>query len=157
MKNDEYLQSVRHSAAHLLAAAVKQIWPNAKNAIGPSIENGFYQDFDMGDVKVSEDDLQKIEEKMRHILKEWGPFETKEVSVEQAKKDFADNPYKLELIEEFGEQGKTLTENNPGNFLDLCKGGHCENPQQDLRHFKLLSLAGAYWRGDEKNKMLTRI
>jgi threonyl-tRNA synthetase len=154
---NEELDQIRHSSAHLLAAAVKQLYPNAKNAIGPSIENGFYQDFDMGDYKLSEEDLLKIEAKMREILKDWGSFEVKEVSVEQAKKDFADNPYKLELIEEFGKQGKTITENNPGNFLDLCKGGHAENPQKQMQYFKLLSIAGAYWRGSEKNKMLTRI
>lgn len=157
MNSSEELQKIRHSNAHLLAAAVKTIWPHAKNAIGPAIENGFYQDFDMGDVKLSEDDLVKIEAKMREILKEWKGFVVKEVSVEQARKDFADNPYKLELIEEFAKDGKTITENNPGNFLDLCKGGHSENPQKDLKYFKLLSIAGAYWRGDEKNKMLTRI
>lgn len=157
MDNNEQLNNLRHSAAHLLAAAVKQIWPNAKNAIGPAIENGFYQDFDMGDVKISEADFPKIENKMRELVKKWGPFEVREVPVEQARKDFADNPYKLELIEEFGKEGKTITENDPGNFLDLCKGGHNGNPKEDLKHFKLMSVAGAYWRGDEKNKMLTRI
>lgn len=155
--NNEHLQHLRHSCAHLLAAAVKTLWPDAKNAIGPAIENGFYQDFDMGDVKVSDEDLKKIEDKMREILKSWNQFEVKEVSVEQAKKDFSDNPYKLELIKEFAKDGKTITENNPGNFLDLCKGGHTKDPQKELKHFKLLSIAGAYWRGDEKNKMLTRI
>lgn len=154
---EEHLSGIRHSCAHLLAAAVKQIWPNAKNAIGPAIENGFYQDFDMGNVKISEDDFPAIEKKMKEILKGWNTFKVKEVSVEQAKKDFADNPYKLELIEEFGQQGKTITENNPGNFLDLCKGGHAQNPRQELQHCKLMSVAGAYWRGDEKKPMLTRI
>src|SRR5215469_10742091 len=153
----ENLQKIRHSTAHLLAASVKQLWPGTHNAIGPAIENGFYQDFDFGDKKISEDDLSKIEEKMHELLKEWKAFEVKEVSVEQAKKDFADNPYKLELIEELEKLGKTITENDPGNFLDLCKGGHAENPQKDMQHFKLLSIAGAYWRGHEKNKMLTRI
>ncbi len=157
MNKEAYLQEIRHSSAHLLAAAVKTLWPGAKNAIGPAIENGFYEDFDMGDVKLSEDDLPRIEEKMREILKGWSAFEVKEVSAEQARRDFADNPYKLELIEEFAKEGKTLTENNPGNFLDLCKGGHSQRPQEDLKHFKLLSIAGAYWRGDEKNKMLTRV
>lgn len=140
-----------------MAAAVKSFWPNAKNAIGPAIEDGFYQDFDLGDVKISDDDLKKVEEKMRQILKTWGSFEVKEVSVAQARKDFADNPYKLELIDELAKQGKEITENDPGNFLDLCKGGHAEDPQKELQHFKLLSIAGAYWRGDEKNAMLTRI
>lgn len=153
----ENLQPIRHSCAHLLAAAVRSIWPEALNAIGPSIENGFYQDFDMGDVVLTDADLPKIEEKMRELVKTWGPFQTIEVPVEQARKDFHYNKYKLELIEEFAEGGKKITENNPGNFLDLCKGGHSGDPKQEIKHFKLLSLAGAYWRGDEKNKMLTRI
>lgn len=153
----EQLKNARHSCAHLLAAAVKQLWPNAKNAIGPAVENGFYQDFDLGDVKISEADFGKIEKKMKELLKTWSKFAVKEVSVDQAKLDFADNSYKLELIEEFGQQGKTITENDPGNFLDLCKGGHSDDPQTELKHFKLLSLAGAYWRGDENNIMLTRI
>src|SRR3989344_6201857 len=153
----ENIQEIRHSLAHLLAAAVKTLWPKAKNAIGPAIENGFYQDFDMGNVKLSEADFEKIERKMREILKDWHTFEVKKVSVKQANKDFKDNKYKLELIKEFAKEGKTITENDPGNFLDLCKGGHSQNPQKELQHFKLLSVAGAYWRGNEKNKMLTRI
>ncbi len=157
MNLEEQLQQARHSAAHLLAAAVLDLWPGSHNAIGPSIKNGFYQDFDMGDVVLSEKDLPKIEKRMKRILTTWGPFETHEVSVDQAKKDFVHNPYKLELIEEFGQEGKTITENNPGNFLDLCKGGHSDDPKKELKHFKLLKVAGAYWRGDEKNKMLTRV
>lgn len=157
MDNKEKLNSIRHSCAHLLAAAVKQLYLGAQNAIGPSIDNGFYQDFDMRDFKISEEDLPKIEGKMHELLKVWRKFEVKEVPVEQARKDFADNPYKLELIEEFAKEGKTITENDPGNFLDLCKGGHSEDPQKQIQYFKLLSIAGAYWRGSEKNKMLTRI
>lgn len=153
----DHLHNVRHSCAHLLAAAVKELWPGTHNAIGPAIDNGFYQDFDFGTVKISEADFPKIEERMQKILESWGPFVVQEVSVEQAKKDFAANPYKLELINEFAKDGKTITENNPGGFLDLCKGGHAENPSHELKNFKLLSVAGAYWRGDEKNKMLTRI
>ena len=151
------LENLRHSAAHLLACTVKQLWPGAKNAIGPAIEDGFYQDFDMGDIKLSESDFEKIEKRMYEIIKNWNKFTTKEVSVQQAKKDFADNPSKLELIDEFAKEGKKITENNPGNFLDLCKGGHIENPDKELKYFKLLKIAGAYWRGNEKNKMLTRI
>ena len=157
MEDKNKSDSIRHSCAHLLAAAVKELWPGTHNAIGPAIENGFYQDFDFGKVKIFEDDLPKIEEKMREMLKSWGPFEEKEVSVKQALEDFAENPYKLELIKEFAKEGKKITENNPGGFLDLCKGGHSKDPQRELKHFKLLSIAGAYWRGDEKNKMLTRI
>ncbi|MFS8159001.1 MAG: threonine--tRNA ligase [Candidatus Roizmanbacteria bacterium] len=157
MNNQKSLDDLRHTAAHLLAAAVKQLWPGTHNAIGPSIENGFYQDFDFGDIKISEDDLVKIEKKMKEIVSGWSHFEFDEVTPEEAKKLFKDNPYKLELIEEFAQDGQKLLTNNPGNFLDLCKMGHIENPSKELRNFKLLSLAGAYWRGDEKNKMLTRI
>lgn len=154
---EDNLQNVRHSCAHLLAATILKMYPDAKNAIGPAIENGFYQDFDMGDVKITEEDLPKIEKEMRKTLAAWNTFGIKEVSVEQAKKDFSWNAYKLELIEEFAKVGKTITETHQGKFLDLCKGGHIKNPKKDIGVFKLLSIAGAYWRGDEKNKMLTRI
>ncbi|MBI5613560.1 threonine--tRNA ligase [Candidatus Gottesmanbacteria bacterium] len=158
MKNDsDYLNNLRHSCAHLLAKAVLELYPGAHNAIGPSIEHGFYQDFDMGSHVVSESDLPKIEAKMREILPSWTMFQFNEVSFAQAKKLFKHNPYKMELIEEFAGEGKKLLTNNPGDFLDLCKMGHVENPSQELSRFKLLSTAGAYWRGSEKNKMLTRI
>jgi threonyl-tRNA synthetase len=155
--NNENLQNMRHSTAHLLAAAVLELYPEAKNAIGPSIENGFYQDFDFNEGKITEEDLPKIEEHMRKVLSGWDTFEIHEVSVKQAKNDFAWNPYKSELIEEFAKEGKLITETKQGTFLDLCKGGHSENPGKDIGAFKLLSVAGAYWRGSEKNKMLTRI
>ena len=151
------LDSLRHSCAHLLAKSVLEIWPGSHNAIGPAIENGFYQDFDMGEVKLTEDSLSRIEQKMREIVKTWKNFEIKEVSLDEAKKLFKHNPYKVELAKEFAGEGKKLTTNNPGNFLDLCKMGHVDNPKENLKHFKLLSIAGAYWRGNEKNKMLTRI
>lgn len=155
--NLKKLEQIRHSCAHLLAAAVLELWPGTKNAIGPSIENGFYQDFDFGKIKISEEDFPKIEQKMHRIVSSWEKFAVKEVSIQQARRDFKHNPYKLTLIEEFQQQGKTITENNPGNFLDLCKGGHASDPKNELKHFKLLSVAGAYWKGSEKNKMLTRI
>src|SRR5437763_1427758 len=110
MENKKHLDKLRHSAAHLLAAAVRSIWPEAQNAIGPAIETGFYQDFDMGDVKITEEDLPKIEQKMHELVKNWHSFESKEVTAEQAKKDFAWNVYKTELIEEFAKEGKTITE-----------------------------------------------
>ena len=151
------LDNLRHSCAHLLAKVVLELYPGAHNAIGPSIENGFYQDFDMGKVKITEEDLPKIEQKMKELLPKWHKFTFKEVSLEEAQKLFKHNPYKVELAKEFAKQGKKLMTNDPGGFLDLCKMGHVENPSQELRYFKLLSVAGAYWRGDEKNKMLTRI
>lgn len=151
------LESLRHSCAHLLAKAVKDLWPGTHNAIGPAIENGFYQDFDFGNVKISESDLSGIEEKMRKILPSWKRFVFSEVTLKEAKQLFMENPYKLELAVEFAKDGKKLLTNDPGNFLDLCKMGHVEHPDQELKYFKLLSIAGAYWRGSEKNKMLTRI
>jgi len=167
MADKDYLDKLRHSGAHLMAAAVLSLWPKAKNAIGPSIENGFYYDFDFstkggsasgrGDEKVSEDDFARIEKRMRELVESWDKFERIDVSIHQIKKEFADNPYKLELAEEFEKEGQGLTLYKSGDFVDLCRGGHIDNPKKELKHFKLLSVAGAYWRGDEKNKMLTRI
>ncbi len=151
------LDNLRHSAAHLLAAAVMELYPHAKRTIGPSIENGFYFDFDFGDTKVTEEDFPKIEEKMREILPSWKEFTGREVSKEQALEEYKDNEYKKELIEEFAGEGQKLTFYDSGDYTDLCRGGHVEDPVNELKHFKLLSVAGAYWRGDEKNKMLTRI
>src|SRR3990167_2189094 len=151
------LDNLRHSCAHLLAHSVKLLYPGALNAIGPAIENGFYQDFDMGKWKISEEELPKIEAKMRQILPTWQKFSFNEVSLAEAKRLFKDNKYKVEIAVEFAKEGKKLMTNDPGDFLDLCKMGHVENPSKELTHFKLLSVAGAYWRGSEKNKMLTRI
>src|SRR3989338_768564 len=155
--NDSNLDNLRHSCAHLLAHAVKLLYPGANNAIGPAIENGFYQDFDMGKWKVSEENFPKIEAKMRDILPKWKSFTYGELTLPEAKKLFADNPYKIEMAEEFAKGDRKLLTNNPGDFPDLCKMGHVEHPDMELTHFKLLSVAGAYWRGSEKNKMLTRI
>lgn len=156
-KDIEHLDNLRHSCAHLLAAAVMELWPHAKRTIGPAIEDGFYFDFDFGDVKVSDDDLPKIEEKMHEIVRSWKSFERHELTVADAKKEYPDNPYKHELINEFSADGQILTFYKSGDYWDLCRGGHCPHPNNDLKHFKLLSVAGAYWRGSEKNKMLTRI
>lgn len=134
-----------------------ELWPGTKNAIGPAIENGFYYDFDFGEEKISEADLPKIEKLMRKILAGWGSFKSKKMIPDEAKKTFKHNPYKLELIEELSKAGEQITLNDPGGFLDLCRGGHVDDPPREMKHFKLLSVAGAYWRGDEKNKMLTRI
>lgn len=156
MKPDkDYLDKLRHSAAHLLASAVIELFPGAKPTIGPSIENGFYYDFD--NLTVSEDDFAKIEEKMHDIVSGWTKFEKHSISKDDALKEFKDNDYKKELIEEFSKEGKQLTVYQSGEFRDLCRGGHIENPAKELKFFKLLSIAGAYWRGDEKNPMLTRI
>ncbi len=154
MKNN--LNDLRHSSAHLLAAAVLDIYPDTKLAIGPAIENGFYYDFDFKK-PISETDLPKIEKKMTEIVKSWKNFTRIEVTKKEALARFKNNPFKIELIEEFSKEGKTLSLYQSGNFVDLCKGAHCENPSKEIDAFKLLSIAGAYWRGSEKNPMLTRI
>lgn len=156
MTNKDNLSELRHSTAHLLAASVLELWPDTKLTIGPSIENGFYYDFDFGERSVSESDFQKIEKKMHEIVKKWEGFEKKEVTEKEAKEFYKDNPYKLELIDEIVKKGESITLYISGDFTDLCRGGHVDDPKE-LGHFKLLSVAGAYWRGSEKNKMLTRI
>jgi threonyl-tRNA synthetase len=155
--NPEQLQNLRHSLAHLLAAAVLKLHPSAKRTIGPAIENGFYYDFEF-DEPITEKDLPKIEKEMKKLMKSWKSFDRKEVTAEEAREFFKDNPYKLELIEEFSKDGQTLTFYSSGDFTDLCRGGHTDDlSKTDPDSFKLEKLAGAYWRGDEKNKMLTRI
>jgi threonyl-tRNA synthetase len=156
MENNNQLHELRHSAAHLLAAAVMNIYPNAKLTIGPAIDSGFYYDIDFVEA-ISDKDLSRIEQKMRELSKKWDGFEKIEVSREEAEEHFKDNPYKLELIAEHSGKGEPLTLYKSGDFIDLCKGGHVENPKETIKNFKLLSIAGAYWRGSEKNKMLTRI
>ncbi len=153
---NEKLNHLRHSAAHLLAAAVMEIWPDTKRTIGPATAEGFYYDFDFTN-PISEKDVSRIEQKMREIGKKWEAFEKIEVDQEEAMDKVGDNKYKKELLEEINQKGEKITFYKSGSFEDLCRGGHCENPSKELKFFKLLSIAGAYWRGDEKNKMLTRI
>jgi threonyl-tRNA synthetase len=155
--NEQQLEQLRHSTSHLLAAAVTSLWPETKPTLGPAIENGFYYDFDFGDTKISEEDFPRIEAKMAELAPSWDKFERVELSPEEAKKQFSGNPYKLELIAEIIQKGEPVTIYKSGNFADLCRGGHVEDPKSQLKYFKLLTVAGAYWRGDEKNKMLTRI
>ncbi len=157
MKNDNSIEAVRHSLAHLLAYSVKQVYPGSQNAIGPAVDNGFYQDFEIKGL-ISEEDLLKIEEKMKEILGTWKGFERREVNLNEALEIFADNTYKQELAREFAEGGKTLTIYTSGDFVDLCKGGHVNDISAiNPAGFKIMKTAGAYWRGDEKNIMLTRI
>lgn len=155
-ENNEHLEQLRHSAAHLLAAAVLELYPDTQPTVGPAIENGFYYDFDFSE-PFSEDELVRVEDKMREIVHSWADFERSELSEAEARTEFANNPYKLELIDEIVARGEPLTVYQSGQFRDLCRGGHVANAAEALQHFKLLSVAGAYWRGDEKNKMLTRI
>ncbi|QQS43597.1 threonine--tRNA ligase [Candidatus Roizmanbacteria bacterium] len=156
MKDQQSLDALRHSAAHLLAAAVLELYPDTKPTIGPPIEDGFYYDFEFKE-PISEQDLGKIEQKMRELVKKWESFEKIPVDAEKARNQFNGNEYKLEIIRELEEKKEEITLYKSGEFIDLCRGGHIENPKEELRHFKLMSLAGAYWRGNEKNNMLTRI
>jgi threonyl-tRNA synthetase len=156
MKKLEKQQTMRHSMAHVMAGAVLKMFPEAKIAIGPSIENGFYYDFDLPR-SISSDDLEVIEEKMKEIIKSNSSFERIVVSKAEAKTLFADQQYKLELIEELPET-EEITVYQMGEFKDLCRGPHVENTGRlNPSSFKLLKTAGAYWRGDEKRPMLQRI
>lgn len=158
VKDQEYFEHLNHSAAHLLAAAVVELWPGTKRTIGPSIEDGFYFDFEFpAGVTVSEADFPRIEAKMQELVKGWQGFERHDLSPEEAKQEYQDNPYKQELIEKFAAEGQEITFYKSGEYWDLCRGGHVENAAKELQHIKLLAVAGAYWLGDEKNPMLTRI
>jgi threonyl-tRNA synthetase len=155
---EQNLEHIRHTLAHLLAAAIKELYPDAKPTIGPAIEDGFYYDFDFAS-PISDTDLPKLEEKMRELLPSWENFEHQEVSPADARKAFKGNSYKLELIDELADKGEVITLYTCGGFTDLCRGGHVEHPAKDIPpgSFKLDKLAGAYWRGSEKNAQLTRI
>ncbi|MCW9054600.1 MAG: threonine--tRNA ligase [Candidatus Pacebacteria bacterium] len=153
------LQSVRHTLAHVLAAAVLTHDPKVKIAIGPAIENGFYYDFEFSKGKIpGEGDLKSFEKEMHKILKKGFEPECQEVSVDEARELFKDQPYKLELIEGIAKEGENITTYTIGEFVDLCEGPHVASSSEvDLESFALSHVAGAYWRGDEKNPMLTRI
>ena len=154
---DDVLVRKRHSLAHLLGASLVALYPNTKLAIGPAIEDGFYYDAEIPET-LSADDLPTIEKKMRELVKEWSSFEKKVVEKKEALEHFKDNLYKCELIEQFADEGQEITLYQSGEFIDLCGGGHVDDMKEvALDGFTLNSIAGAYWRGDEKNKMLTRI
>ncbi len=184
MKTDLTLETLRHSTAHILASAVGELYPDVKFGIGPAIENGFYYDFEFPQ-PISDEDLPKIEKEMRKVISQKLPFVRKEVSVGEAREIFKDQPYKLQLIDEISaighSEGALATEESLtnvrsetsseilrsaqddkitvyqlGNFTDLCKGPHVKNTSE-IKCFKLTSVAGAYWKGSEKNPMLTRI
>ena len=161
MKEEINVEVKRHSLAHIMGAAIKELWPDAQLAIGPSIDNGFYYDVDFADVKIIETDLKNIEKKMAFLIKQNLKFERVDKDINEALKETKANKeiYKTELIEGLKTQGeKTVSFYTVGKFTDLCRGPHIENTNQlKPGSYKLDKLAGAYWRGDEKNKMLTRI
>ena len=154
LKDPESLQVLRHSAAHVLATAVRELLPSAGIGFGPAIEEGFYYDFDV-DTPFTPDDLEAFEKRMAEVTVADQPFERRQVTKDEARQLFEDDPLKLERLEEFGDD-EVITVYQNGPFLDLCKGPHVPSTGK-LEHFKLLSGAGAYWRGDEKRQMLQRI
>lgn len=161
MKELTPIETKRHSLAHLLACAVLEKFPKAKLAIGPCVENGFYYDIDLGDDKLSDSELRDLEKRMAHLAKQNLSFERFEKPIDEALAEFRsqDDPYKTEIISDLKAQGETIVSfYTVGNFTDLCRGPHVPNTNViEAGSFKLNKLAGAYWRGDEKNKMLTRI
>ena len=156
IKEDERLSKLNHSGAHLLAQAVKHLYPNAKFWVGPVIEEGFYYDIDLGDEVIKEEDLEKIEREMKKCAKDAKNIVRREISKEEAKEMFKDDPYKQDLIDRMDENETTITCYSQGDFTDLCRGPHVDNTKE-LKNFKLLKVSGAYWKGDSNNKMLQRI
>ncbi len=157
---DEKLTAKRHTLAHLLAASVLKQYPHAKLTLGPAIDVGFYYDIDFrGGAVPGDEDLKEIQKTMKKILNTWTEFSHREVTADEARAHFAGNPFKIELINDLEAKGETITLYTCGEFTDLCRGGHTEHPQSeiDADSFKLDKVAGAYWRGDERNPMLTRI
>ncbi len=161
---DQHLEHKRHTLAHLLALAVRRDFPHAKPTIGPAVDNGFYYDFDFsGGPTPKDEDVKQIEKNMKKALASWKSFSHKVVTPDEARAVFNGNPYKIELINDLEKNGDAITLYTVGEghfeFTDLCRGGHSESPATDIDpdSFKLSTLAGAYWKGDEKNPMLTRI
>lgn len=150
----EAFEMLNHSTSHLMAQALRHLYPDCKFGFGPAIEEGFYYDVDFGDKVVTDADFPAIEAEMKKLAKEDNPFIRKEVSAAEAKEIFKDNPYKEELIAE--HEKELITTYTQGDFVDFCRGPHIPSTGL-IKHFKLLSIAGAYWRGDSKNKQLTRI
>ena len=151
------IETIRHSLAHVMAAAVQKLYPDVKFAGGPAIENGFYYDFDT-EHRFSEDDFEKIEHEMRALIKSNGRFEQRNVSLDEAKQIFANQPYKMEWLNEYDAAGEQLSVYTFRDFVDLCRGPHVESSKDLPRDsFKIRNVAGAYWKGDAKNKMLQRI
>lgn len=156
IKEDEKLNILNHSCAHLLAQAVKHLYPNAKFWVGPVISDGFYYDIDLGDDVIKEEDLPKIEKEMKKISKDGKRIVRHEISKAEALEMFKDDPYKLDLIGNMDENETVISCYTQGDFTDLCRGPHVESVKL-LKHFKLLKVSGAYWKGDANNKMLQRI
>ncbi len=155
IKEDERLSVLNHSCAHLLAQAVKHLYPNAKFWVGPVIEEGFYYDMDLGDVTLTFEDLERIQKEMKKISKDGKKIIRHEITKKEAKEMFAEDPYKLDLIDGMDED-TIISCYTQGDFTDLCRGPHVESVKE-IKYFQLLKFSGAYYKGDSHNKMLQRI
>ena len=156
IKENEKLSVKNHSCAHLLAQAVKHLYPNAMFWVGPVIESGFYYDIDLGDKVITEEDLETIEKEMKKISKDGKKIIRHELTKEEALEMFKDDPYKIDLISRMDEEDTVISCYTQGDFTDLCRGPHVDTVKE-LKYFKLLKVSGAYWKGDANNKMLQRI
>jgi len=156
IKENENLSVMNHSCAHLLAQAVKHLYPNAKFWVGPVVESGFYYDIDLGNVTLTNEDLPVIEKEMKKIAKDGKRIVREEITKQEALEKFKDDPYKIDLITRMDEDNTVISMYTQGDFTDLCRGPHVETVKL-LKHFKLLKVSGAYWKGDSKNQMLQRI
>lgn len=156
IKENEKLNTLNHSCAHLLAHAIKHLYPNAKFWVGPVIEEGFYYDIDLGDIKISEEDLPKIEKEMKKISKGNKRITRLELSKQEALDMFKDDPYKIDLISRMDENDTVISAYKQDDFIDLCRGPHMETTKS-MKYFKLLKVSGAYWKGDSSNQMLQRV
>ena len=156
IKENERLSIMNHSCAHLMAQAVKHLYPNALFWVGPVVESGFYYDIDLGDEVIKEEDLTRIEKEMKKISKDGKRITRRELSKEEAMEMFKDDPYKIDLISRMDEEEQVISCYTQGDFTDLCRGPHVDTVKE-LKYFKLIKFSGAYWKGDSKNKMLQRI
>lgn len=155
IKEDKNLSVLNHSCAHLMAQAVKHLYPNAKFWVGPVVEEGFYYDMDLGDIVLTDEDIEKISKEMKKIAKDGKKIIRHEISKQEALEMFKDDPYKIDLIENMPED-EVISCYSQGDFTDLCRGPHVDNVKM-LKNFKLLKFSGAYYKGDSKNKVLQRI
>ena len=155
-KEEKELNTLNHSCAHLLAQAVKHLYPEAKFWVGPVVEEGFYYDIDLGDKKITEEDISKIESEMRKCAKSDKRIVREEISKSEALERFKDDPYKVDLINRMDEDDTVISAYTQGDFTDLCRGPHVSSTKE-LKNFKLTKFSGAYWKGDANNKMLQRI
>ena len=155
-KEDEKLSKLNHSCAHVMAQAIKHLYPDAKFWVGPVVETGFYYDIDLGDKVINEDDIEAISKEMKKIIKDGKRIVRNEISKSEALEMFKDDPYKIDLISRMDENETVISCYTQGDFTDLCRGPHVDTVKE-CKYFKLIKFSGAYWKGDAKNKMLQRI